>query len=200
MIALFMAGGGGGGGGGPRLWQLSRASDPKQLHALVGLKSLMEQTVERVAPLIEPMDIWIVTGRKYADRIAAQAPGVPPRQIIIEPFALGTHLALGARRVARYQPEAVILVGRADSHIGREAEFRAAPAKAVRIAPQGDGLILGASPTYPAASCGSIEIGAESNDCEGVFKIARFEEKPSDRRAEALFLSGRHLWNPGISV
>jgi mannose-1-phosphate guanylyltransferase len=201
MIALFMAG-----GSGTRLWPLSRESNPKQLHALVGPKSLMTQTVERVAPLIAPNDVWIVTGRNYADQIAAHAPGVPPRQIITEPFALGTNLAvgLGAMRIARHDPEAVILVGWADSHIGREAEFRAALEKAARIAPTLDGVILGVRPTCAATGYGYIEIGAElddgGDDGGGAFKIARFEEKPSAGRAEEFFRSGRHLWNPGISV
>src|SRR5215210_5363004 len=136
MIALFMAG-----GSGTRLWPISRENNPKQLHALVGKKSLMTQTVERVAPLIEPKDIWVITSLKYAEQIAGHSPGVPKKQIITEPFAIGTNLAvgLGAIHIARQNPDAVILVGWADSHIGRDAEFRAALEKAKQIAPEVDG-------------------------------------------------------------
>jgi mannose-1-phosphate guanylyltransferase len=158
--------------------------------------------VERVAPLIEPENIWIVTSERYVEQIAQHSPGVPKSQIITEPFALGTNLAvgLGAIHIARQNPDAVILVGWADSHIGRNAEFQAALRKAERIASKVDGVILGVQPTYPASSYGYIEIGDQINGANGVFEIARFEEKPSIQRAEELFQSARHLWNPGISV
>lgn len=197
MIALFMAG-----GSGKRLWPLSREDNPKQLHALIGKKSLMTQTIERVAPLIEPKDIWIVTSRKYVKQIAKHSPGVPQRQILSEPFALGTNLAvgLGAIHIARQEPEAVILVGWADSHIGREVEFRAALEKANQIVHEVDGIILGIKPTYPATSYGYIQIGNTIVGTEDIFEISRFEEKPDAKRAEEIFQSARHLWNPGISV
>ena len=197
MIALFMAG-----GSGTRLWPLSRESNPKQLHTLVGKKSLMTQTVERVAPLINSRDVWIVTNPKYAEQIAIHSPGVPSSQIITEPFALGTNLAvgLGAIHIVRENPDAVILVGWADSHIGRDHEFRIALEKAKQIAPQVDGVILGVKPTYPATAYGYIEIGHHIAESDEVFEIARFEEKPSDERATELFKSNRHLWNPGISI
>lgn len=197
MIALFMAG-----GSGTRLWPLSRENNPKQLHALVGKKSLMTQTVERVAPLIEPADVWIVTSRKYVEQIASHSPKVPKHQIITEPFALGTNLAvgLGAIHIAQQNPDAVILVGWADSHIGRDAEFRVALEKAEQIASKVDGVILGVKPAYPATSYGYLEIGCPVAGAEGVFEIARFEEKPCAKRAEELFQSNLHLWNPGISI
>ncbi|HEX8097693.1 MAG TPA: sugar phosphate nucleotidyltransferase, partial [Pyrinomonadaceae bacterium] len=90
MIALFMAG-----GSGTRLWPLSREAHPKQMHALVGEKSLMTQTVERVRPLVPAEDVWVVTGERHLEQIASHAPGVPRAQIIAEPFALGTNLAVG---------------------------------------------------------------------------------------------------------
>jgi mannose-1-phosphate guanylyltransferase len=197
MIALFMAG-----GTGTRLWPLSRRNNPKQLHKLVGRKSLMTQTVERIAPQIKPEDIWIVTNESYAARIARHSPKVPKQQIITEPFPLGTNLAvgLGAIHIARQNPDAIILVGWADSYIGREQEFRNALKKAELLAPDVDGIIFGVPPTFPATGYGYIEAGKSLGDGEGVFEIARFEEKPDEIRARQFFESNAHFWNPGISV
>lgn len=197
MIALFMAG-----GSGTRLWPVSRADSPKQLHALVGGKSLMTQTVERVAPLVSPGDVWVVTNENYAERIAEHSPGVPRRQIISEPFPLGTNLAvgLGAAHIALEQPDAVIMVGWADAHIGRDADFRRALEQAGRAADADgiDGVILGVRPTYPATAYGYIELGEDRGG--GAFRIARFIEKPDSERAGEFHRSGNHYWNSGISV
>ena len=197
MIALFMAG-----GSGTRLWPLSRENNPKQLHSIVGEKSLMTQTVERIAPMIAPSDIWIVTNRKYAGQIAAHAPEVPVKQIITEPFPLGTNLAvgLGAVHIARQDPDAVILIGWADSYIGHEQVFRDALEKAALLANDVDGVILAVEPTYPATAYGYIEAGAAISGYGGAFRINRFEEKPCAERAERFFNGNAHFWNPGISV
>lgn len=197
MIALFLAG-----GKGTRLWPLSRENNPKQLQALVGKKSLMTQTIERIAPLVEPRNVWIVTGEKCAEQIGSSLPSVPQKQIIIEPFPLGTNLAvgLGAMKIAREKPDAVILVGWADAHIGNEAEFRHALEKAEKLAAKTNGVILGASPTYPATGYGYIEMGEPIFERGGGYQISRFEEKPLPERAEEFIRRGNYLWNTGISV
>ncbi len=197
MYALFMAG-----GSGTRLFPVSRESHPKQLHSLVGAQSLMTQTVERVAPLVAPENVWIVTGEKYVEQIAAHAPKVPRQQIIAEPFALGTNLAvgLGALHLARVDPEAVMLVGWADAHVGKNTEYRAALKKAARIASGGAGVILAVKPTFASTAYGYIETGAPLGADSEFYKIAGFEEKPAAARASEFFQSEKHFWNSGISV
>jgi mannose-1-phosphate guanylyltransferase len=197
MIALFLAG-----GSGTRLWPLSRENNPKQLQPLISDNSLMTQTIERITPIINPKDVWIITNKEYANRIADHCPGVPKEQIIAEPFALGTNLAvgLGAIHIARSQPNAVVVIGWADSYIGKEAEFRNALQKAEKLVPYVDGVILAVPPTHPATSYGYIEVGESLIECEGAFRIASFEEKPNSERALQFFNSKSHFWNSGISV
>ena len=197
MYALFIAG-----GGGTRLFPVSRENNPKQLHALVGSQSLMTQTVKRVAPLIAPENVWIVTGEKYVEQIAAHSANVPRRQIIAEPYALGTNLAvgLGAVHLARVDPEAVMLVGWADAHIGKNNEYCAALEQAAQIAKSGAGVILAVKPTFPSTAYGYIETGESLVADSEFFEIVRFEEKPVANRAAEFHQSGRHFWNSGMSV
>ena len=52
MQALVLAG-----GSGTRFWPLSRRARPKQLLALEGSSTLLQRTVERLQPLVEPRDV-----------------------------------------------------------------------------------------------------------------------------------------------
>jgi mannose-1-phosphate guanylyltransferase len=197
LKAVFIAG-----GAGTRLWPLSRAGRPKQFHALAGESSLMRQTVERVLPVIPARDVWVVTGARYVEQTRAELPEVPPRQIVGEPFPLGTNLAvgLGALHVARQDPDAVIFVGWADSYFRDGEEFRRALKASARVARETTGVIVGARPTNPATGYGYIRAGAALEGHEGAYRIAGFEEKPDAARARTFVEDGSYYWNPGMSA
>ena len=197
LRAIFIAG-----GAGTRLWPLSRESRPKQFHALAGDASLMRQTVERVLPIVEASDVWVVTGERHVAQTAAELPEVPAGQIVGEPFPLGTNLAvgLGALHVARRDPGAVVFVGWADSYVRDGGEFRRALLAAERVARETAGVIVGVRPTHPATGYGYIRAGAALEGAEGAYRIAGFEEKPDGARARAFVADGSYLWNPGMSV
>ena len=134
---------------------------PKQLHNLTDDSSLIQQCFERVKPLIDSADMWVVTNKKYADRIAKQGHGIPRKQIIVEPFPVGTNLAvgLGAMEIAKKDPEAVIVVGWADAYIQNEITFRAVLQKAQTMAPNVEGIILAVPAEFPATFYGYLKLG-----------------------------------------
>ncbi|HWS90428.1 MAG TPA: sugar phosphate nucleotidyltransferase [Pyrinomonadaceae bacterium] len=197
LKAVFIAG-----GAGTRLWPLSREASPKQFHALAGDASLLRQTVERVLPVIDARDVWVVTGARYVGQTRAELPEVPPRQVIGEPFPLGTNLAvgLGALHVARRDPEAVIFVGWADSYFKDGGEFRRVLREAARAARATAGVIVGVRPTHPTTGLGYIRAGAALEEFDGAYAIAGFEEKPNRERARAFLDDGSYYWNPGMSA
>jgi mannose-1-phosphate guanylyltransferase len=197
LKAVFIAG-----GAGTRLWPLSREGRPKQFHALAGRESLMRQTVERVLPIIDASDVWVVTGERYVAQTRDELPELPAAQIVGEPFPVGTNLAvgLGALHVARRDPDAVVFVGWADSYVRDGEEFRRALLAAARVARETEGVIVGVRPTYPATGYGYIHAGAGVEGVEGAYAIAGFEEKPDAARARAFVEDGSYLWNPGMSV
>ena len=197
LKAVFIAG-----GAGTRLWPLSRGGRPKQFHALAGEASLMRQTVERVLPVIDARDVWVVTGARYVEQTRAELPEVPAAQVVGEPFPLGTNLAvgLGALHVARQDPEAVIFVGWADSYFRDGGEFRRVLLEAARVAREAAGVIVGVRPAHPATGYGYIRAGAALQGFEGAYQIAGFEEKPDAARARAFLADGSYYWNPGMSA
>ena len=196
MKALFLAG-----GAGTRLWPLSRKRQPKQLHALVGDRSLITQTVERVADVISPEDVWIITGEDLRDRVSEHCPWVPWEHLITEPYPLGTNLAvgLGLIHIAAEDPDATILLSWADSYVGNVAAFISALKQAEQLVSTFEGVILAVPPTYPATCYGYMEVAGDEPG-SGALKIIRFEEKPTLERATVLSKTGRHYWNSGFSV
>lgn len=197
MFALFIAG-----GSGTRLYPLSRTKKPKQLHSLIGKTPLIAKTIERVSPMIQPKNIWVVTNREHVKQVSDAIPSVPRRQIIAEPHPLGTCSAvgLGLLHIAREDPKSIVVIGWADAHIGKEREFRRVLSKAERVARKTEGVILGSKPEFPSVEYGYLKCGDSLTDADGFHYIEKFEEKPSERTAQKFYNDGDYLWNTGITV
>jgi len=187
------------GGIGSRFWPLSTPSRPKQLLPLVGEHSMLEDTVERLAPLVDRARILVLTSAALAPAIRSALPWMAADQVLEEPRAAGTAAALAwaALEVQRRGgPEAAMLSVHADAAIGNDNRFRAALGAAVRAARAHDALAtVGIVPTAPNPGLGYIEPG-DSLDT-GAARVSRFLEKPDRTRAEALVAAGC-LWNSGI--
>jgi len=189
------------GGKGTRFWPKSRVRLPKQLLPIVSDRTMVQETVERLAPLIAAEHVWIVTGADHADELREQLPGVPAQQIVVEPIGRNTApaIALAATLIARVEPRATMVVLPADHHIRYADRFRETLRGAIDLASAGTFLVtIGIEPTAPETGYGYIERGEEL--AVGQNRVRRFTEKPDRARAEEFVQSGRYLWNSGIFV
>jgi mannose-1-phosphate guanylyltransferase len=197
--ALIMAG-----GVGTRLWPLSRRDRPKQALRLIGERTMFEHAVDRIAPLIQPEHIFVVTGAEHVSTLAAQAPELPRENFIIEPQGRGTApcIGLGAIHLRRMDPEAIIMVLAADHFIADPARFRRMLTAAAQVAEQGPLVTLGIKPSSPSTGYGYIKQGQslDTVDDFSVFHAERFTEKPSLETAIHMVESGEYSWNSGMFI
>ena len=193
--AVIMAG-----GAGTRLWPLSRSARPKQLLKLFGGKSLLGEAYDRVAKLVPPEAIHIITNRMHLDLIAKELPDLPADNLIGEPQGRDTANAVGlAAAVLRQRdPDAVMGIFTADHIIRPMDNFVAAVDRAFAVAEQhADALVtMGIRPTRPEIAYGYVKRGAQIAD--GVFEVERFTEKPKLPLAEEYVASGQYYWNSGM--
>jgi len=196
------------GGIGSRFWPLSSPDRPKQLLSLVGERPLIADTIARLAPLVPPERVLVLTSRDIAGALHAAIPEVPEENMLIEPRPLGTAAALawGAQEVARRAgPETVFCTMHADLAVAFPDEFRRVLRQAAAVASADASLVVvGARPTRPETGFGYLLPGAPldadaSGANEGPSRVVRFVEKPGIILAETLIGEGA-LWNTGIFV
>ncbi len=186
------------GGSGTRLWPLSRKSFPKQFIPLLGDKSLLQLTLERVAPLAQGVaqGVMCVSADEHrfllAD-VAAKA-GFDVRQIL-EPQPKNTAAAMALAALAM-PADALLLFCPADQHIPDTQSFVDMVRSAAPAALAGRLVTFGVLPTSPSTGYGYIQKGAPAPD--GGFAVARFVEKPALDKATEFLISGQYLWNAGI--
>ena len=189
------------GGSGSRLWPLSRGAYPKHLLPLIGDKTLLQQTVERLAPLASGHPT-VVTNADHAFLVNRQLAeiGVGGSRLIVEPVARGTApaVALAAIDVARRDPEAIVLIAPSDHLVLKADAFAEAVAKAARLARAGHLSTIGVTATAPETGYGYIRRGGALGS-DG-FQVDSFVEKPDRARAEALIAAGDCDWNAGIFI
>jgi mannose-1-phosphate guanylyltransferase len=188
------------GGSGTRFWPRSRRAHAKQVLALDGERSMIQQTVERLKPLVGAEKIWVITNEYLANEIADQLKGVPASQIIQEPAARNTAPACGlaAFLVERQNPEAVLGIFPSDHVIANEPRFLKALQKGIAVASAGDNMVvLGIEPTRAETGYGYIETGDLTGD-DTALHVRRFTEKPNQNRAEEFVAAGNYYWNSGM--
>ncbi len=200
--AVIMAG-----GSGERFWPLSRRSRPKQLLRLTAPdRSLLQEAVRRILPLIPPERVFIVTGKHLVDPIRKAQPGVPPENVLAEPLKRNTSgcLVFAAAAIPvrlGLGPEAVTMaVLTADHRIGDDAGFRRTVQRALDAAETTGALgTIGIRPTRPETGYGYIETPAAAQPAApGVLPVVRFHEKPDIPTARRYLEAGRFLWNSGM--
>ncbi|HET9790053.1 MAG TPA: mannose-1-phosphate guanylyltransferase [Candidatus Angelobacter sp.] len=189
------------GGSGTRFWPRSRRKLAKQVLALDGKQTMIQKTVERLLPLGAEEDFWIITNNFVNKEIVRQLPSVPSPQIVVEPEPRNTAPAIGlaAFLLARHDPEAIIGMFPADHVITNEQRFCVILQRAIRIASEGDNIVvMGIQPTRAESGYGYIETG-DQLDPE-LFRVRRFTEKPNQAKADEFFSAGNYYWNSGMFI
>lgn len=192
------------GGVGSRLWPYSRNARPKQFLDFLGCgRSLLQLTVERIAPLIPQERIILVTNKDYVDIIREQLPDIRPENILAEPARRNTAPCIlwATRHIAAADPEASIAVLSSDHFVLRERAFCDALEECFDFAEREDAILtLGIQPSHPNTGYGYIQRGNRVEGWEGLYKVKAFTEKPELDMAKVFFDSGEFFWNAGIFI
>src|SRR3954469_10631804 len=198
------------GGRGERFWPVSREKTPKQLIRLLGKDSFLQQTVNRVHPLVPLKNILIITHEAQAPEVQKQLPKLPKENVVPEPIGRDTCAAvtLGAALVGSRSTTGVMAVLPADHVIPEEKKFQQVLADSLDLATRGQVIVtIGIKPTEPNTGYGYIHVGEPLPPPHGVkaykstfFKAERFVEKPYYDKAIEYVNSGHYRWNAGMFI
>jgi len=213
------------GGRGTRFWPLSRKRRAKQLLALDGKQTMIQQTVARLAPLAPAHRFWVITNNDLRPAILRQLPKLPPTQVIAEPVGRNTAPAIGlaAFLLLRRDPDAVLGLFPSDHVVAEPSEFRAALQHGIDIAAAGENIVvLGIRPVRPETGYGYIEAGTHDENGSLLpqpaqsphyaqspqpgrggpsgdpVRVRRFTEKPDLAKAKQFLDAGNYFWNSGM--
>lgn len=202
LYVLIMAG-----GRGTRFWPLSRRSRPKQCLTVVGERSLIRQTVDRLDGLVPKERILVITAEEMATAVIDELPDLPGENILVEPMGRNTApcVGWGATVVGRLAggSDAVMAVLPADHLIHNEEGFRQQLRECAAAARETNSLVtVGVSPTRPETGFGYLHVGGfrgRWGDSE-LRSVSRFVEKPNLELAKEYLAGGEHLWNAGMFI
>ena len=186
------------GGRGTRFWPLSRKKHSKQLLALDGKRTMIQQTVARLLPLAPAQRLWVITNNDLRPAILKQLPRLRKPQVLAEPVGRNTAPAIGlaAFLLMREDPDAIIGMFPSDHVIANERLYRETLERGIGIAASGENIVvLGIRPTRPETGYGYIEAGSETH---GALRVRRFTEKPDAAKAAEFVSAGNYFWNSGM--
>ncbi len=195
------------GGGGTRLWPKSRKAHPKHLLDLFGDKTLIQNTLERIDGMVPNENIYVITHKDHVNEVKKQLPGLKPENIIAEPIAKNTAMAMGTASALIHakNPDASIVFLAADHVVKNEERFRQNGLASLKVASSGDYIVaIGIKPDFPHTGLGYIKVGEELGNLSKVgekgfvFKVLEFKEKPNLVTAQSFVASGGYLWNANL--
>lgn len=197
-VALIMAG-----GRGERFWPRSRKNMPKQFLVLTDDgKTMIQLTVERILPIVEMEDIYIVTNKDYKELVQKQLPDILEENILCEPVGRNTApcIGLGAIHILKKYKDAIMLVLPSDHLIKYNSMFIKTLKEGCEIAQEGKNLVtVGITPDYPETGYGYIKFNPKI--CKGqAFAVEKFVEKPSVEVAKEYLNTEEYLWNSGMFI
>ncbi|WP_123052681.1 mannose-1-phosphate guanylyltransferase [Clostridium sp. JN-1] len=198
LYALILAG-----GKGTRLFPLSRSKNPKQFLKVINDKSFLRNTVDRILPLVDKSNIYIVTNKDYIEKVYEEVPDISKENIFSEPENKETATCIGfsAVKLLKKDKDAAMIVLPSDHYIQDQKLFIDTISQGVQIAERRRGMVtIGVKPTRPETGYGYIEMGERISGDIATFKVERFLEKPNVEVAKDLLLKGTYLWNSGMFI
>jgi len=189
------------GGTGTRFWPLSRESEPKQFLNLCSVRPMIEETIDRISPLIKKDNIYITTSRIYHQKIkkCLKKLNIPSSNILLEPQSKNTFapIAVLSKNINNLDSDAVIVALPSDHFIKHNDRFLKLLSKGIEIARCGYIVSLGIPPKRPETGYGYIKTKSKISD---FCLIEKFIEKPNLIRAKKFIRDKRYYWNSGIFI
>ncbi len=195
LFAVILAG-----GGGTRLWPRSTKAKPKQFLRLLSDKTMLQETYDRIKPLVPPERVLVITNQRYKSMVYDDLPDIPKENVFAEPMKRDTAMAMGVGAILAYRRDpAAVVINLASDHVVEDSEeFRRTMEAAAAAAMTGDYLVtVGIHPTFPHTGLGYIKVKDSFGRVDGlhVFKVGDFTEKPKLARAKAFLATGKYFWN-----
>lgn len=191
------------GGKGSRLYPLSRVAEPKQFLKLINDKSFLANTVERISPIIEKENIYVVTNTDYREKVKNELKNINEQNIFVEPAnkETATCIGLSAIKLLKQDANAVMVVLPSDHYIQGEKDYVDTLSQAIELANRRRCIVtLGIEPNRPETGYGYIEMGERTTGNIPTYKVARFTEKPNLEVAKDFLIKGTYLWNSGMFI
>ena len=190
------------GGLGTRLWPMSREKQPKQFIDVRGTgRTLIQDTYERFARIIDSDNIIIVTNEKYRSLVMEQIPTVREENLLVEPMRRNTVPAViwAALEVIHRCPDGRMIVSPSDQNISNVEAFEEDVLCGLDYVGENEVLLtMGAKPNRPETSYGYIQMANRVLGGHDIYKVRSFTEKPADEFAKIFYESGEFLWNTGL--
>lgn len=198
-IAIFA------GGLGTRLWPLSRKNTPKQFEKIVGEKSTLQFTIDRLVPNFKPANIYISTGKRYKDVIVNHVSAIPRKNFIFEPSIqdVGPAVGLSMAVIGKKHPNTPVAILWSDHFVKKERRFREVLKMGEDIVRKNPNslVLIGQRARFANQNLGWIELGKQIGQKRGtkIFNFKRIVYRPSLKDAEE-FLKRDYVWNPGYFI